>query len=77
MELAPYQVLEDGSAVAELVDVVEINRRDLSDLRFLLQAFGGLVVEEQVELDVGEAIPLAEGERAVHQRGHHAVLLVA
>jgi hypothetical protein len=41
MELAPYQVLEDGGAVAELIDIVELKRRHLADPRFLLQAFGG------------------------------------
>jgi hypothetical protein len=77
VELAPDQVLEDGGAVAELVDVVELERRDLGDPRFLPQAFGRLVVEEQVELDVREPVPFSEGEGAVHKGRHDALVLVA
>jgi hypothetical protein len=43
----------------------------------LVYALEGVVAEEEVELYVGELAALAEGERAVHQRGDEPVVPLA
>jgi len=45
VKLAPYQVLEDGGAVAELIDIVELERRDLADPGLLLEVAQRLLIE--------------------------------
>jgi hypothetical protein len=45
VELAPDQVLEDGGAVAELIDIVELERRDLADPGLLLEVAQRLLIE--------------------------------